>query len=184
MSFSFSSFVSFLAIFQVLHCLCVILHLFQFSRHNPGLMVCISHFSRFSVFPAILRVLTCEFLIFLLWQCVCLIFHVSQFSRPNPGSTVCISYISCFSLFLDKFHILQCVFFNLHDFQFFFSIFHVLPREFLMFLISQFSRHNPDPKVCISHFSRISVILAILQILQCLFLILQVFQCFSPYFMS
>ena len=38
--------------------------------------------------------------------------------------------------------------------------------------------------VCISHFSHISLFLAIFQVQQCVFLILHVFQCFSPYFMS
>ena len=86
---SFFTFFSFLAIFHVLECEFLIFHVFQFSRHNPGSIVCISHFSRFSsvsshilgptvcvshferfsLFLAIFQVLPSEFLIFLLCQC-------------------------------------------------------------------------------------------------------------------
>jgi len=72
MSFSFSLLVSFLAIFQVLQCVFLIFHFFQcfspyfafycvcvsfstfiqFSRHNTGPTLSISHFSHFWVFLA------------------------------------------------------------------------------------------------------------------------------------
>jgi len=68
--FSFSTFFSFLAIFQVLLCTFLIFHVFsqflsiflilpgifrifllcQFSHHIPGPSVCVSHFTRFSIF--------------------------------------------------------------------------------------------------------------------------------------
>jgi hypothetical protein len=56
-SFSFSSFVRFLAIFQVLQCVCLIFHLVKLSSHIPGPTVCISHYPSFSVFLAIVQVL-------------------------------------------------------------------------------------------------------------------------------
>ena len=42
--FSFFTFLLFLAIFQVLQCMCHIFLLCQFSRHIPGPTVCVSHF--------------------------------------------------------------------------------------------------------------------------------------------
>jgi hypothetical protein len=75
-SFSFSAFVSFLAIFQVLQCVCHIFHIFQFSHHNLDPKVCVSHFTRFSVFLAKFHVLSCEFHIF----------HIFQFCRPYSMS--------------------------------------------------------------------------------------------------
>jgi len=63
---SFSTFFSFLTIFHVKQCLCLIFHIVQVSRHIHIL----------------------EF--------VCLIFLVFQFSRHIPGPTVCISHFSIF----------------------------------------------------------------------------------------
>jgi hypothetical protein len=65
-TFSFSSCVSFIAIFQFLQC--------------------VYNFTCFSVLLAIFRVI----------QCLCLIFHVCQFSCQNPGPIVCIFPISFF----------------------------------------------------------------------------------------
>jgi hypothetical protein len=72
-SFSISSFVSFLAIFQVLQpvSVCLILHVFPFPSHNPGPTVYISHLLRFSVFVSIFQVI----------QYLCLIFQFLPFSR-------------------------------------------------------------------------------------------------------
>jgi hypothetical protein len=61
---SFSTFGSFLTIFQVLKWACLIFYVF-------------------SVFLAIFHVI----------ECLCLIFHVCQCSRQNPGPTVCIFHI-------------------------------------------------------------------------------------------
>ena len=77
------SVVSFLAIFKVLQCVCLILNLFLFPRHHPGPTVDISHFLLFSVFLAILHVI----------QCLFLIFQFLLFSRHNPGPKVFISHI-------------------------------------------------------------------------------------------
>ena len=72
-SFSFSSFFSFLALFQVLQSVsvCLILHVFPFHSHNPGPRVYISHLLRFSVFVSIFQVI----------QYLCLIFQFLPFSR-------------------------------------------------------------------------------------------------------
>ena len=51
---------------------------------------------------------------------------------------------------------------------------------FLIFRDFQFAHHIPVPTVCIFHFSRFSVFLAIFQVIQWLCLILHVFHCFSP----
>jgi hypothetical protein len=46
-------FFNFLAIFHVIHCSFLIIHIFQFFCHIPGPTVCIFHFSSFSVFLSI-----------------------------------------------------------------------------------------------------------------------------------
>ena len=119
---------SFLAILQVLQCAFLIFHVFecflpysrsksfyvsfftffQFSCHIPGTIVCISHFSRLSIFLAIFHFL----------QCVFLIFHDFQFSHLIPGPTVCISHFLAFSVVFAIFQVLQYVFLIFHDFQF------------------------------------------------------------------
>ena len=147
MSFSFSSFVRFLAIFQVQQCVCLIFHvfdflalfqvlscalfifhIFQFSGHIPGPTVCVSHFARLKVFLAIFWVLEFAFLSFHFFLCF------SPYSR---------SYSVCFSF---------CTFFRV--FFFFFPIFQVLLCVSLIFHVFQFSAHIPGPIVCISRFPR------------------------------
>ena len=87
-SLSFSYLVHFFfAIYQVLQCLCPIFYVFQFSCHNPGPRVCISHFPRFLVFLAIFQVK----------KCLCLIFHI--FSVFLPYSTSCNVHLSLFQVF-------------------------------------------------------------------------------------
>ena len=178
---------SFLDIFQVLHCAFLIFHVFecflpysrsksfyvsfftffQFSCDIPGTIVCISHFSRLSIFLAIFHFL----------QCVFLIFHDFQFSCLIPGPTVCISHFLAFSVVFAIFQVLQYVFLIFHDFQFlpysghtvcishfslfsmFLAIFHFLQYVFLIFHDFLFSR--------------------LLQVLKCAFLIFHLFQCFS-----
>ena len=145
-SFSFSSFVRFLAIFQVQQCVCLIFHvfdflalfqvlscalfifhIFQFSGHIPGPTVCVSHFARLKVFLAIFWVLEFAFLSFHFFLCF------SPYSR---------SYSVCFSF---------CTFFRVF---FFFPIFQVLLCVSLIFHVFQFSAHIPGPIVCISRFPR------------------------------
>ncbi|SFW05293.1 Uncharacterised protein [Chlamydia abortus] len=60
--------------------------------------------------------------------------------------------------FLAIFHVLQRTFQNFPPFSVFLAIFHVLKCVFLFFRDFQFSCHIPGPTVCISHFSRFSVI--------------------------
>ena len=123
-----SRFTVFLNIFQVVQCVFLIFHLFQFShyiiinkvsislfpkffsvsRHIPCPTVCISHFSRFSVFLDVFQIL----------QCRCFIFHVFQFSCHIPGPTVCISHFSRFSVFLAIFQVIQCLCLIFHCFHF------------------------------------------------------------------
>jgi hypothetical protein len=86
--FSFSTFSVFVTILQVLQCMCLIFHVFQFSLHIPGPTVCISHFFHFllhfvpyitsysvcfafpwfSVFSSLLHSY-CVFLIFYVFEC-------------------------------------------------------------------------------------------------------------------
>ena len=92
---------------------------FQFSHHDPGSRVCISHFSRFWLFLTVFQVI----------ECLCLILQLLTFSRNNTGPTLCISrfYVShcflphsrsysvCFSfstifIFLSILQVLQCAF--------------------------------------------------------------------------
>ena len=174
----FSHFSLFLTIFHVLPCVCLIFHVFQFSRlnlgpsvhfssftlisvsrHIPGARVCISHFSTFFSFLAIFQVL----------QCVYLIFHDFQCFLPYSRSYQLIFSISELVSFLDIFQVLQCTFLIFHifhcflpyyrsysvcvSFSTFFSflaIIQVLLFESVIFLVGQFSHHITT--VCIYHF--------------------------------
>jgi hypothetical protein len=177
----------FLDIFQVTQFLCLVLHVFQFSRHNPGPTLCVSHFARFSVFLTIFQVLPCDFLIFL----------ICQFSRHIPGPTVSIShcprflvffpysrsYSVCFSFFtffsgffFPIVQVLDCVFvfprfsvfspysrsYSVHfSFFTFFSVSGPIPGHIpclcLIFHLFKFSRHMLSSTVCVSHFPLFSV---------------------------
>jgi hypothetical protein len=154
-------------------CVCLILHVFLFPRHNPVPIVYISHLLLFSVFLPILQVI----------QCLCLIFHIFQFSCQNPDTTVCISqyftysivshhisgptvrvsHFARFLVFFLSYFLSYHVSFSFYSFVTFLTIFQVLQCEFLIFLVGEFHRHITDPTVGVSHFSR--------------------FQCFSPYSM-
>jgi len=90
---SFSTFFSFLAIFQDIHFSYLIFNVIQFSCNIPGPTVCFSQFAHFSVFLTKFQDLQCSFLIF----------HFFQFSRHIPGSRVCISHFSRFWQFLTIF---------------------------------------------------------------------------------
>ena len=146
--FHFTCFWVFLAVFQVKQCLCLIFHIFQFSRHNAGLLcvflifyvfsvsssivgctVFVSHFARFSVIFAIFQALPCEFLIFLLCQvlldifqvlqCLCSIFHFFQWFLPYSRSYHISFSFSSFDIFLAIFQVLKWVCIPFHVFQFF-----------------------------------------------------------------
>jgi hypothetical protein len=87
----FRCFSVFLAMFQVIECLCLIFHDFLFYRHIPGSTVCITHFSRFSGFSPYSRSWSVHFSFSTFFS----IF------RYIPGPTVCFFFIfyvfQCFS---------------------------------------------------------------------------------------
>ena len=100
-----------------------------------------SHFPRFLVFSPKSRSYSVYFSYFKF-------FTVSGYI---PGPTVCVSFclffrvscnISCPIMWVSHFP----------RFSEFLTTFHVLPCEFLIFLLCQFSRHIPDPKIRVSHF--------------------------------
>ena len=73
-SFSFSSFVSFLAIFQFLQCAIFMLHVFLVFLSISRSYSVHYFFSRYSVFIATFQII----------QCFCLIFRLFLFSRHIP----------------------------------------------------------------------------------------------------
>ena len=115
-------------------------------RHIPCPKVCISHFLRFAV--------------------------ILSFFKWSSGL---FSFSMIFS-FLAIFHVLQWTFLNFPLFSVFLAIFYVLKSVFLNFRDFQFSRHIPDPTVCISHFSRFSVISSFFKVVKGMFLIFDDFQ--------
>ena len=142
MSFSFSSFVSSLNIFQVLKCVCLFFQVFQcFSSYSRSYSVCVS-FSTFFSFLTIIQVV----------QCVFLIFHVFTVPRHFPGPTVYVSYFPPLSVF-SPYPRSYSVCFSFCTISVFLNIFQVLSCDFLIFLVSKFSPHIPGHAVYISHFS-------------------------------
>ena len=102
-----------------------------------------------------------------------------------------------FSVFLTIFQVLKCAFLIFHVFQFFrhissptvlffpsfpgfFTIFQVLLVHFSSFVF-QFYLHIPGPTVCIFHFPRFSVFLAIFQTYSLSFSFSTFFQCLLQY---
>ena len=152
--------------------MCHIFHVFQFSHHNPGPKVCVSHFARFSLFPAIFQVLPCEFLIFLFGH----FFH----HNPDPP-LVCIPYFPSFSVFFffffAIFQVLNCMFLISIVISFL-AILQFLQCAFLIFHVFEcFWPYSKSNSVCVfqffsvSHFAIFSVVLAIFHVLPCEFLI-------------
>jgi hypothetical protein len=131
----------FLAIFQVLQCVFFIFHDFQFSRHIPRPIVCISHFPTFSVFLAIFQGI----------QCLCLIFHVFQCFLP---------YSRSYRVYLSFFHVFQGfmtyitsyrVCFSISMIFSFFAILQILQCAFLIFHVFKcFSPYSRSYRVCVS----------------------------------
>jgi hypothetical protein len=75
--------------------LCLICHVFHFSRHSSGSMVYISLFFRVSRHipdPTV---------------CISHFSHFLRVSRNIPGPTVCISHFVRFSVFLAIFQVIQ-----------------------------------------------------------------------------
>ena len=88
-------------------CVCLIFHVFRFSHHIPGPIVCVFHFPRFSVFSPYSRSYR-EYFSFSTF------FNVS---RHIPGSAVYVAHFARFSVFLAIFQVLQCAFLIFHVFQ-------------------------------------------------------------------
>ena len=143
----FSTFFSFLAIFQVLQCAFLIFHVFQWFRNFSSRQVDVSHFPWFSGFLPYSRSYSVhlsffsffrDFVIFQVTKWMFLYFHYFQFPAI--------------------FHVLQWTFLNYPTFSVFLALFHVLKCVFLIFWDFQVSRHIPGPTVSISHFSPFAVI--------------------------
>ena len=105
---SFSAFLSFFTIIQVLQSVFLNFDVFHcFSPFSRSYSVWVSFYS-FVSFLTIFQVL----------QCSILYFTRFSDSRHNSGPTVCISHFFLrFSLFLSIFHVLHCVFLILQFFQ-------------------------------------------------------------------
>jgi len=179
---------SYLVIFQVLQCAFIIFHVFNISCHISLPKEGYSHFLWFSVFSQYSMsynvhfsffTFFSDFFIFQVLKWMFLIFHDFQCSCQIPCPTVDISHFPAFSGFLAIFHVLQCVFLILYIFSYlaifqvlqcafkifpcfsiFLVIFHYLNSVIHIFRDFQFSCHIPGPTVCISHFSRFSLILS------------------------
>ena len=151
---------------------------FQFSCHIPGPIVCIYHFSCFSIFLIIFHYL----------KSVILIFRNFHFSRHIPGPTMCIFHFSRL-LVISLFFKSSSVCFSFSMISSFLAIFHVLelPLSFSSFFSfprhishptvcvshfpqNQLSSHIPCPTVCFSHFSRFSVISSFFKSSMCVFI--------------
>ena len=165
---------------------------FSFPRHISRPKVCISHFRWYSVLSPYSRSFSVHFS-FITFFSDFVIFQVVKWKF----------LISMIFSFLAIFPVLQWTFLNFPPFSVFLAIFHVLKYVFLILCDFHFCRHIPGPTVCISHFSRFSLIsslfksssvcfwysvicsfLAIFHGLQWTFLIFQLFQFSSPYFTS
>jgi len=128
-NFSFYMFSIFFPIFQVQKCVYLTFHVVQFSRHIPGLAVCVFHFSRFSVF-------------------IC----------QSPSPRVCVSILPRFSVFSPHSRSYTVHFFFIFShFSVFLAIFQVISCLCLIFYLFKFSRHIPSPTACVSNFPRFSV---------------------------
>ena len=126
MSFSFSLYVRFLAIFQFLQCAFLIYTFFSVSRHTPGHTVCVSHFTHFSVFSQqsssnsfclILHVFLLLLTIFQDLHCVFLILHFFQCFLPYFMYWHMSFSFSSFVTFLTIFQVLQGAFLIFHIFH-------------------------------------------------------------------
>jgi hypothetical protein len=201
-SFSFSSFLSFLAIFQDLQCEFLISLVGQISRHIPVPRVCISHlhvfqcfsphsrsysdcvsFSLFFGFLTQIQVSQCVFLIFQVFHC---------FSPYSRSCSVCLSFCTFFSVSRHISFPTMCVS-HFHHLSFFLSYSRYYSVHFSFFTFFSVSCHIPFHTVFVSHFTPSSLfsqqsssnrLWVPFYDLQCVFLILLIFQCFLPYFIS
>jgi len=122
---SYSTFFSVFSIFQVLQFVFLIFHIF--SLFSPYSRSYSEHFSISKFF---------------------------SFSRHNPGNTVFVSHfppIQVFSPYSRSYHVI----FSLSSFVGFLAIFQVLQCACFIFHVFQFSRHFPDPSLCMFLFSTV-----------------------------
>ena len=172
MYFSFSVIFSFLAIFQVKQCLCLIFHVFIFSRNIPCPTVCISHFPPFSVFLNIFLSNSVCISFFALFSFLTIVFFsfftFLNVSRHIPGPTVCAFHFPKLSIsrhipgptvriFLAIIQVLHCVFLFFHVFQCYLPYFTSYSVHFSFSTLFSVSRHIPGQTIFVFHFSRISV---------------------------
>jgi hypothetical protein len=161
-------------------------HLFLCSSLYLPTIVCISHFPWFSDFSPYSRSYSFTFLIFHVLErflpysrslpCFSLIFHVFSFFAMIRSYIVHFYYSNyfCVSLYITGHYVFvspfprisvflsysrsYCEHFSFSPFSVFLAIFHNLQCVFLILDVFQFSQHTPSPTMCISHFSRCSVI--------------------------
>ena len=171
MFFSYSTFFSFLAIFQVLQCVFLSLEVFQ----------CFSSYSRTYIFQVNFSTLFSFLRTFQVIECLCLIFHVFQFPPHNPGTTVCFFFI-----YLVIYHFLpysrsySCV----SHFPWFYIFMPYSRSSSVHFSFTRFflvSCHTTGQTMFVSHFPCFFSFLTMIQGLECVFLIFHVFDCFWPY---
>ena len=124
---SISILVSSLTIFQLLHCVFLILHLFQNPRYIPRPTMCVSHFTSFSVLSPYCRSYSVHF-----------------------------SFSTFFS-FLSIIQVLKGVFLIFEIFQGFSPYFTSYGVHFSFSTFFSVSRHIPVHTVFLSHFPRFSV---------------------------
>ena len=155
---------------------------FSFSRRIRFPTLCVSHFLCFKVFLPCSRSYSVHFSLLIIFRVSChypgptmRVSHFLGFSKHHiPGATVCVSHFPHFSVF-SPYSRSYSVYFSFFKFFVFITIFLILKYEFLIFLVSQISRHIPGPTVCISHFSCFSVFLPIIQVIPCVCLTLYIF---------
>ena len=167
--------------FQIIHCLFLILNYFQFFCHNPdptcvfltfhifhyfspysrSYIVCFSFSMIFSVL-AILQFLQCVFLIFQLFHCfspysrsysVFLSFCTFFFSVSCPifCPTMWFPHFPGFFSFLAINHVIQCLY-SFFTFFSFLDIIQVLQCVFPFFTFFTAFCHIPGPTLCVSNF--------------------------------
>jgi len=152
-TFRFSIFIRFLALFQDLQCAIFIFDVFMcFLPYSRLYSVCVSFSTFFSFFHHNLGPTVCIFPLFT--------FFFYCFLHFSRSYSVCFSFSTFFS---------------------FFAIFQVLFCTFLIFQVFQcFSPYSCFYQGFFTFFFFFSF-LAIFQFIQCAFLIFHIFQCFSPY---
>ena len=151
----FPPFSVFLAIFQVKQCLCLIFHVFIFSRNIPCPTVCISHFPPFSVFLNIFLSNSVCISFFALFSFLTIVFFsfftFLNVSRHISRPTVCVFHFPKLS-FLAIFQVRQYAFLIFHLFQCFSPQCRSYTVFFSFFTFFSVFCHISHHTVCVSHF--------------------------------